>query len=84
MLPFAGNYRPLWQGLGTVALDLMAAIVVTSLLRHRLGARVWRAVHWLTYLCWPMALPHGLGTGSDRALAHRARRPSCFRRTPAR
>ncbi|MFG1991802.1 ferric reductase-like transmembrane domain-containing protein [Actinoplanes sp. NPDC048988] len=65
VLPFAGNYRPLWQGLGTLGLDLMIAIVVTSLLRHRIGARAWRAVHWLTYLCWPVALMHGLGTGSD-------------------
>ncbi|MFF5085290.1 ferric reductase-like transmembrane domain-containing protein [Actinoplanes sp. NPDC000266] len=65
VLPFAGNYRPLWQGLGTLGLDLMIAIVVTSLLRHRIGARAWRAVHWLAYLCWPVALMHGLGTGSD-------------------
>ena len=66
-VPFIGNYRPAWQGLGTVALDLVAAIVVTSLLRQRLGARAWRAVHWLAYLCWPVALLHGLGNGSDRS-----------------
>jgi sulfoxide reductase heme-binding subunit YedZ len=65
VLPFAGNYRPLWQGLGTLGFDLVIALVATSLLRHRLGARVWRAVHWLAYLCWPVALMHGLGTGSD-------------------
>lgn len=66
VLPFVGNYRPFWQGLGTLAFDLVVAIVVTSLLRHRIGARVWRIVHWLAYLCWPVALMHGLGTGSDR------------------
>jgi sulfoxide reductase heme-binding subunit YedZ len=65
ILPFAGTYRPFWMGLGTTALDLVAAIVVTSLLRRRLGARAWRAVHWLAYLCWPVALLHGLGTGTD-------------------
>ncbi|GIM91750.1 ferric reductase-like transmembrane domain-containing protein [Paractinoplanes toevensis] len=65
VLPFAGNYRPVWQGLGTLAFDLLVAIIVTSLLRHRLGARTWRVVHWLAYLCWPVALVHGLGTGSD-------------------
>ncbi|WP_433295925.1 ferric reductase-like transmembrane domain-containing protein [Actinoplanes sp. CA-030573] len=68
VLPFAGSYRPLWQGLGTLALDLVLALVVTSLLRHRLGARTWRIVHWLAYLCWPVALAHGLGTGTDRAV----------------
>ena len=65
VLPFVGNYRPLWQGLGTLALDLVIALVVTSLLRHRIGLRGWRAVHWLAYAAWPVAFLHGLGTGTD-------------------
>ena len=65
VLPFAGQYRPFWLGLGTLAADLVAAIVVTSLLRRRIGARAWRLVHWLAYLCWPIALLHGLQTGTD-------------------
>jgi sulfoxide reductase heme-binding subunit YedZ len=65
VLPFVGNYLPFWQGLGTLAFDLIIAIVITSLLRHRIGARVWRIVHWLAYLCWPVALMHGLGNGTD-------------------
>ncbi|BCY11603.1 ferric reductase-like transmembrane domain-containing protein [Actinoplanes sp. L3-i22] len=65
-VPFAGSYRPVWLGLGTLGLDLVLALVATSLLRHRIGVRAWRAVHWLAYLCWPVALTHGLGTGTDR------------------
>lgn len=65
ILPFISPYRPIWLGLGTVAFDLMLALVVTSLLRARLGFRVWRAVHWLAYASWPVALLHTLGTGSD-------------------
>jgi sulfoxide reductase heme-binding subunit YedZ len=65
VLPFAGSYRPFWQGLGTLAFELVVAIVVTSLLRRRIGAPAWRAVHWLAYLCWPVALLHGLGNGTD-------------------
>ena len=65
VVPFAGRYRPLWLGLGTVGLDLVAALVATSLLRHRLGQRSWRAVHWLAYLCWPVAVLHTLGDGTD-------------------
>jgi len=65
VLPFGGAYRPLWLGLGTAALDLILAIVVTSLARHRLGLRAWRAVHWLTYAAWPLAVLHAVGTGSD-------------------
>jgi sulfoxide reductase heme-binding subunit YedZ len=65
VLPFVGTYRPFWLGLGTLGLDLIVALVATSLLRARLGVRAWRAVHWLAYACWPVALLHGLGTGTD-------------------
>ncbi len=65
VIPFGGTYRPLWLGLGALAFDLLLALVVTSLLRARLGVRAWRAIHWLAYACWPVAMLHGLGTGSD-------------------
>ncbi|HYM46818.1 MAG TPA: ferric reductase-like transmembrane domain-containing protein [Solirubrobacteraceae bacterium] len=65
IIPFAGSYRPFWLGLGAVAFDLLLAVTVTSLLRQRIGFAGWRAVHWLTYASWPIALLHGFGTGSD-------------------
>jgi len=65
VVPFHSPYRPLWLGLGTVAFDLTLALVATSLLRRRIGPRVWRVVHWFAYACWPVALVHGLGTGTD-------------------
>jgi sulfoxide reductase heme-binding subunit YedZ len=65
LVPFNAAYRPAWVGLGTTALDLLVAIVVTSLVRRRLGARAWRAVHWLAYAMWPVAWLHGIGTGTD-------------------
>jgi sulfoxide reductase heme-binding subunit YedZ len=64
-VPMASAYRPLWLGLGALGADLLIALVVTSLVRVRLGYRPWRAVHWLAYACWPVALLHMLGTGSD-------------------
>ncbi len=64
-VPFAGAYRPFWLGLGAVAFDLLLAVTITSLLRQRVGYASWRAVHWLAYASWPIALLHGLGTGSD-------------------
>jgi sulfoxide reductase heme-binding subunit YedZ len=64
-IPFAGSYRPFWLGLGAVAFDLLLALTITSLLRQRIGYQTWRAIHWLTYASWPIALLHGLGTGSD-------------------
>jgi sulfoxide reductase heme-binding subunit YedZ len=64
-VPFAGTYRPFWLGLGAIAFDLLIAVTVTSLLRQRMGFATWRAIHWLTYASWPIALLHGFGTGSD-------------------
>lgn len=65
MLPFLGSYRPFWLGLGTLAVDLLAVVTVVSLLRNTVGPRVFKAVHWLTYALWPVALLHALGNGTD-------------------
>jgi DMSO/TMAO reductase YedYZ heme-binding membrane subunit len=65
LIPFGSYYRTFWLGLGTIGAELMAAIVVTSLLRQALGQRTWRLVHWLAYAAWPLSLLHGVGTGTD-------------------
>jgi ferric reductase like protein len=67
VVPFTSGYRRIWLGFGAVAFDLLLAVLVTSLLRTRISPRVWRAVHWAGYACWPVALVHGLGTGTDGA-----------------
>lgn len=67
LAPFTSHWAPFWVGLGALALDLVAALVVTGLLRHRLPYRLWRGIHWAAYAAWPLALTHGLGAGSDRA-----------------
>jgi len=65
ILPFASHYRAAALGLGALTVDLGAAVLVTSLLRRRLGHRVWRAVHWLAYLAWPLAFEHSMSAGGD-------------------
>jgi sulfoxide reductase heme-binding subunit YedZ len=65
VIPFGSHFRPLWVGLGALSLDLMAALVVTSLLRQHIGRRVWRAVHWTAYAMWPLAVLHTIGAGTD-------------------
>jgi methionine sulfoxide reductase heme-binding subunit len=64
-LPFISPYRPFWLGLGAVSFDLLLALIITSLLRSRISHRTWRVTHWAAYGCWPIALLHGFGTGSD-------------------
>lgn len=64
-IPFLSGYKRWWLGLGAIAADLMLVLVITSLLRQRIKPRLWRAIHWAGYLCWPVAIAHGLGTGTD-------------------
>src|SRR6476661_4870318 len=45
VVPFVSDYHPVWIGLGAIAVDLLIAVIVTSLLRARLSRRVWRTVH---------------------------------------
>lgn len=67
LVPFLGTYRSIWLGLGTLAVDLLLVVTGVSLLRRYVGPRVFRAVHWATYLLWPVALVHAFGTGTDAA-----------------
>jgi sulfoxide reductase heme-binding subunit YedZ len=65
LIPFSSYYRTFWLGLGAVAFEMMLAVVITSLLRGLIGHGSWRAVHWLAYGAWPVAVIHGFGTGTD-------------------
>jgi methionine sulfoxide reductase heme-binding subunit len=65
IVPFTAGYKAFWIGLGAVSLDIVIALIVTSLARARLGRRAWRAVHWLAYAAWPIALFHSIGSSTD-------------------
>jgi methionine sulfoxide reductase heme-binding subunit len=65
VVPFTSGYERLWLGLGAISLDLMIAMIVTSLLRGRMNRLVWRAIHLLAYASWPIAFAHSLGSSTD-------------------
>ncbi len=65
LIPFVASYRAFWLGLGVLAAEVVVAVAITSVLRGRIGPRVWRMIHWASYASWPLAVVHGLGTGSD-------------------
>ena len=68
VIPFISPYRPIWLGLGAIAFDLLLALVVTSLLRERIGYRIGGTCTGSRYASWPVALVHALGTGTDARL----------------
>lgn len=65
VVPLASPYERLWLGLGAVSFDLMLAVIATSLLRRHLSRRVWRAVHLLAYVSWPVAWFHSVFSSGD-------------------
>lgn len=65
IVPFRSGYKPLWVGLGALAVDLMIVVTVTSLTKNFIGQTMWRLLHWLAYACWPVAMIHAIGIGSD-------------------
>jgi len=65
LLPLASSYRPVAVAWGVLSVDLLLAVMLTSLLRDRIGYRTWKAVHWLAYAGWPLAVLHSITAGSD-------------------
>lgn len=65
VIPFAGPYRPLWVGVGQLALVLGLAVLLSFYARKQLGARAWRRIHYLSFVAFVGATAHGIMAGSD-------------------
>ena len=65
VLPFASTYRPFQVALGVISLYLATAMIITSLMRDRIGHAAWRLIHWSAYAAWPLAVVHSITAGSD-------------------
>jgi len=70
VIPIHSAYLTPWLGVGAVGFDLLLAVLITSLVRARLGYRLWRAIHWLTYAVWAISIAHTLGLGNDLIAGH--------------
>ncbi len=66
LVPFASSYKPAAVALGVVAMYLLLAVEVTSLVMRRIPRRAWHAVHLSSYAIFVVATVHGLTAGTDR------------------
>lgn len=66
-IPFAGDYRPFWTGLGIVAGYGLGILGLGYYLRNWIGVARWRRLHRLTAGFWALAIVHTIGAGSDAA-----------------
>ncbi len=64
LVPFASGWREPWTGLGVIAGGLTLLVGGSFALKRVIGQRVWRALHWLTFPLYLLALLHGVGAGS--------------------
>jgi predicted ferric reductase len=64
-IPFSAPYEPLWTGLGTLGFYLSAVLTGSFYLRKQIGQKVWRALHYLTFGAYLLALVHGIMAGTD-------------------
>ena len=67
VIPFLSDYRRLWVALGTISFDLILAVIISSLVRLRMNAKLWRQLHLTVYVMWPLTFLHFLYTGTDTA-----------------
>jgi sulfoxide reductase heme-binding subunit YedZ len=65
LVPGDGLYRPLWTAFGIVTAETMAIVYLSFSARRWIGARAWRALHWLTYGIFVAATVHGVMAGTD-------------------
>ncbi len=66
VVPFTSTYRPLWVGTGIVATELLIAVAITNRMRGRIPHRMWRRMHYATFVVWAGATVHAIGAGTDR------------------
>ncbi len=65
LVPFTTGYRPFWTGLGTLTLYGLIAVASSFYLISRLGYKLWRGIHYLSFVLFFTSMLHGLLAGSD-------------------
>ena len=66
-IPFLSQGNRLYVGFGTISGWVMILVMWTGIARSRFIGRgrpwMWRGIHAISYLMWPIALMHGLSAG---------------------
>ncbi len=69
LVPFGSvNYHPFWVGIGQIGFYIWVIVAFSFYMRHLIGPKTWRAIHYLSFLMFLMAIFHGVTSGSDTSL----------------
>jgi predicted ferric reductase len=67
LTPFASSYEPYWVGLGQIGIYLWLLVVLSFYVRKTIGTKTWRALHFVSFMSFILALIHGVSSGTDTA-----------------
>lgn len=66
LVPFATTgYKPLLVGLGQVGFYVWLLVALSFYIRSRIGAKLWRTIHYISFISYCMAFYHGFTSGTD-------------------
>lgn len=67
-MPFAyAGYQPFWVGLGQIAFYLSLVVAASFYVRKQMGYRVWRTLHYVSFVIYFLLTLHGIFAGTDSA-----------------
>jgi predicted ferric reductase len=69
ILPFGGSYEPLLVAFGQIAVWLSLLLIASFHVRRHIGGRVWRRLHYASFVAFWLAVAHGLLLGTERTSA---------------
>ena len=65
LVPFAGTYKPALVAAGQIGLWLSLLLSLSFLVRRRMGQRLWRSFHYLSFVAFWAVVAHSVLIGSD-------------------
>ena len=69
LVPFSSvGYKPLLVGFGQVGFYIWLLVALSFYVRAKIGPKTWRAIHYISFISYCVALYHGFSSGSDTKL----------------
>ncbi|HEY3310526.1 MAG TPA: hypothetical protein VGK00_02695 [Anaerolineales bacterium] len=66
LVPFTATpYRPVLVGLGQLGFYVWLLVSISFYVRSKIGPKTWRAIHYISFLSYAVALYHGITSGTD-------------------
>jgi predicted ferric reductase len=65
----AVDYKPFLTGLGQASFYVWLLVALSFYVRKQIGPKTWRAIHYISFIVYCVALYHGISSGTDTKMA---------------